>query len=248
MQTNQLTPRQLFTLTISVIFFLVALALYTTHGNPYAPKQPNTTPTLTITNPLVLQNWLPTKAYDYTLARLNDYAKSQQIDADSITVRSAVANDQGAYGFTVSFDPAPDKYLVDVLINNFDSVLSTSVSVNGSTQQVSIPASSGETNYSGFNALLDHGLTSVQANNLQTAFAKYDSGASTISVDTSSVSTTMDNSSSPPIQLMNFTATIDGKDYSASVDYTDLSSVRLVLYDQSSHKQLFDSGKINSAD
>jgi hypothetical protein len=58
----------------------------------------------------------------------------------------------------------------------------------------------------------------------------------------------MDNSSSPPIQLMNFTATIDGKDYSASVDYTDLSSVRLVLYDQSSHKQLFDSGKINSAD
>jgi hypothetical protein len=179
---------------------------------------------------------------------LNDYAKSQQIDADSITVRSAVANDQGAYGFTVSFDPAPDKYLVDVLINNFDSVLSTSVSVNGSTQQVSIPASSGETNYSGFDALLDHGLTSVQANNLQTAFAKYDSGASTISVDTSSVSTTMNNGSSPPTQLMNFTATIDGKDYSASVDYTDLSSVRLVLYDQSSHKQLFDSGKINSAD
>jgi hypothetical protein len=249
MRTNQLSPRQLFALAVSVGLFLVALGLYTTHKNPYAPQQPPSgAPALTITNQLVLQNWLPAKSYDYTVARLNDYAKSQQIDADSITIRSAVTNDQGAYGFTVSFDPAPDKYVVDVLVNNFNSVLSTSVSINGATQQVSVPTNTGSTNYGGFDALLDHGLSSVQAKNLQIAFAKYDSGASTIAVDASTITTTFDNSSSPPAQLMNFTTSIDGKNYSAVVDYTDLSSVRLVLYGQSSHKQLFDSGKINTAD
>jgi hypothetical protein len=247
MQTDQLTPRQLIAVVLAVLFFLISLGIYTARANPFAQKA-TTSQELTITNPLVLENWLPASVYRYTQARLTDYANSQQLDTSAISVVGPVINENGTYGFTVTFNPNPEKYRVNVLVSNFDSVVSTSVSIDGIKQTVLVPTTDGDTTYSGFDSLINRGLSSIQAVGIQTALQKFSPGAGSMVVDPSNITTESTHDGGVFRQLMSFDIAISGKDYSAEVDYTDVSTVYLRLHDPSTHKLIFSSGKVEPND
>jgi hypothetical protein len=245
MQTSGVTLRQKVSLVLAVLLLAISISLYAGRKNTYtlaaAPSNQ-----LTLTNPLVLQNWLPAKSLDYTVARLRDYSNAQDLEASSITVTSDVGDDHGAYAFTVTFDPEPTQYHVDVLVNNFNSAISTSVSIEGVRQNVSVPSSSQNTGFSGIDSLTTRGLTSIQGNNLQSAFIKFKPGARAVVIDTSTISASTAHSGNSFSQLMNFSVSIDSRPYTAQLDYTDVSAVRLKLFD-ADNNVVFDSGKVDSA-
>jgi len=238
------TGRQKVLAVVVAILLIVGGSVYSQRHNPYAAA-PTPTNTLELTNPLVLQNWLTPDVYKYTVARLRDYARTQKIDATSATVASDVTIQQGAYTFAVIFNPDGNKHIVNVYVNNFSGVVSTAVSVDGVKQNIAL-ANNSDTEFDGIDTLIDDGLTSVQANNLEAAFLKFRPGADSVVIDTDSIVGSTYNPNNPGQLLFTFSVSVDSDNYTAVVDHSDFSSVQLTLKDADSGRQVFNSGVVDS--
>ena len=245
MQTNPLNRSQIIRLILVFILFVISVSLYAGRGNEYAAPTPKDDG-INLTNPLVLQNWLPTNSYNYTLARLRDYAQTRDISTKSITVASPVTTDGGAYDFTITYNPSTDKHVVLVYVSNFDSILSTAVLIDGQKQTISHTNATQSAVFSGVDELVNEGLSSAQASSLQKALLQFKPGAHNFIIDTANVSQSSYNPDNPSqAQTFSFPIKVDGSSYNAKLDYTDLTAIVLQLEDNS-NKRVFDSGRVSN--
>lgn len=102
----------------------------------------------------------------------------------------------------------------------------------------------------GSNELLDRGLSSQQLTNLQRAFFNFfQSKHIEIRglVLSNIVKTPHDPNSASMIDSVSFSATLDNKTvYSARLDYSNLTTIRLQLFDLKASSLVYDSGDVNN--
>lgn len=240
---------------LTVLGFLLAVLvtcsiLYSLRSNSFAPiSQATSSTNIPFTNPEILQNWLPANSYAYTIARIHDYLRTNDITATSITVAGGVTFNIPTYDFTVKVAPQDQTLNVVVTVTNDSTVLSTTVTINGREQDPVVPTDQnstlGSTSYAGFDALINIGLTAIQSNELQQALQAFAPSASSVAIDTNSIqlgNTLSDNMTQP----YTFVLSIDGKPYNAALDAIGLLRIRLYLNDPSANNhQVFDSGSIS---
>lgn len=101
------------------------------------------------------------------------------------------------------------------------------------------------TAFQGMSSFINNGLTSDQVNEIIKAFNKFSANAKDVSVDTNSLSPGPHTPGTLDPFTIRFRATVDSSRLTGTVSYTDLSSIRLVLFDTAG-KQVFDSGLITS--
>jgi hypothetical protein len=102
------------------------------------------------------------------------------------------------------------------------------------------------TRISGADALLTYGLTQAQEAGLRQAIAKFAPNANFAAVISASISPEPHNrNSANTSDNIDFQVNIDGKTYNAKVNYSNLTVIRLFLYDPLSGSQIFDSGDIS---
>lgn len=100
--------------------------------------------------------------------------------------------------------------------------------------------------FAGLDSLKDNGLTATQVGNLKGLFFQYKSTSKQIVISNVEPGPHDANSSDPTLSLT-FSGTIDGKNYTAVVSYTDFDNVTLVLTDPTSGTQLFSGSSVQSA-
>lgn len=249
---NNLFMRRVVILCALSLALVICLTVYGRRSNAFKQALSSTASSPTLTNPEVLQNWLPASSYTYTLARIDNYLASDSITATSMKVQGDVSvSALRVYDFTLLLVPQEKTYSVEVAVSNFNSIISTSVSIDGNQQGYVVPTTSSgptstaPTQFTGINELVNQGLSAVQANALQTAFQKFAPAAGSVSVNTSSIKAVYSNSSSASTTFtLAYTVTIDGKQYNATIDAIGLTSVELLLTNQQTNQQVFDSGVI----
>jgi hypothetical protein len=99
------------------------------------------------------------------------------------------------------------------------------------------------TTFQGMSSFINDGLTTDQVNGLIQAFSKFSPKAKDISINSNSLYPGPHKPGDGSPFTINFNSTIDSTTYKGTVSYSDLSSVRLILFDESG-KQAFDSGVI----
>lgn len=98
-------------------------------------------------------------------------------------------------------------------------------------------------NYENISTLIDNGgLTTLQVSQIEQYFFKYNSSAHTVSIDPDSVESGPRNPNTSTSFTLNFNVTIDSTPYKATVSYSNLSSVRLSLYNPQTNALVYDSG------
>jgi len=202
-----------------------------------------------ITNPEIVQNWLPAGSYTYTVARIDDYLTQNQMQATSLTFVDDVLPSSTTYDFAIILGPSDKKLALSVELTNNKPAISTLVTINGQQQLPSVPSSSaqaifGTTHLQGFDTLVNtYGLTAVQTNELVQQLEQFAPAAKNIVINTSTVRVgdiDPQNGNLP----YTFTVTIDGTSYHATLTAIGLSESRIVL-DTISGKQAFDSGTVS---
>jgi hypothetical protein len=115
-------------------------------------------------------------------------------------------------------------------------------------QQVPPPVPSKESiGFSGLDNLLSYGVTTTQENNLEEAFFKFSGSAKSVSIDPSSIAVVPhDPNSASMDSFINFSVKVDSKLYKAKIDYTNLTTIRLYLFDFQSGNQVYDSNFIST--
>ena len=114
-------------------------------------------------------------------------------------------------------------------------------------QQTYHPPSKTNIGYVGFDTLAKYGPTTAQLADLQKAFFKFAPNAKKITLDTSSIKPAPhDPNSASTTSTINFGVTVDNTTYQAKIDYFNLTSLDLHLYDVGTGGQLFDSGEVDS--
>jgi len=112
-------------------------------------------------------------------------------------------------------------------------------------QQIPQTPSKANITFLGTDALENYGVTAAQINNLEQALFNYKQLAQTVSIDTSSIAVTPHNpTSSNNSSIINFNVSIDGNSLKARIDYSQITNLRLYLYDIQNGNLLFDSGTI----
>lgn len=244
------TRIQLIVFGVLLAVLLTCSIIYGLRSNSFAPiSQATSSTNITFTNSEILRNWLPVNSYAYTVARMNDYLRTNDITATSMTVTSDVTFNMPTYNFTVKLAPQSQTLSVVVTVTNDSAVLSTTVSINGQEQDPVVPTAQhstlGPTSYTGFDALINTGLTAIQSNELEQALQVFAPSASSIAIDSTSIqlgSIASDDMTQP----YTFVLSIDGTSYNATLDAIGLLSIRLYLNDSStSNHQVFDSGMIS---
>jgi hypothetical protein len=119
--------------------------------------------------------------------------------------------------------------------------------INSSHSSPNFPKADQEqsTIFQGMSAFINNGLTTEQVNELIQSFSKFTPTAKTVSIDPASLTPGPHDPNKINPFTINFNASIDSSPYKGTVSYTDLSSIRLILY-SSSGKQAFDSGTISN--
>lgn len=103
-----------------------------------------------------------------------------------------------------------------------------------------VVASVDNVNFSGLSALLQNGLTSSQITNLKQLFFNYKKSVKSVVLDTTSVQMLPHNpNGTDPTFGINFTGTIDGTPFKATVSYVGLTNVRLIITDPQTGAQLY---------
>ncbi len=244
---NQQFMRRVVILGIFTLILILSLIIYSARNNPYAPLEPAASYSPPITNAVILQNWIPTGAYKYTLSRIYDYLQANRIQVSTLTIKGNVAVDEsegGAYDFTVLLEPQNQTHNISVMINNINGIISNSVSIDGKQQGYLVPTqNSNGTQFSGFDNLISDGVTDLQAQELQAAFQKFDANAKSVSVGANSISLPAINPNNPSLtNTYGFLVYIDGKIYQAKLNLIGINQVELFLIDSQTNKQVFDSG------
>lgn len=244
--TNQFN-RRLVILGLFFVVFLFSIGLYTARGNRFAAPTATAPFRPPLTNPEIMQNWLPGGSYTYAIARIDDYLQENDLAATSMRAADNVRPSSGAYDFAVTIQPQHQELDVSITITNYGSSSSpgTAVAINGQLQTPLVPgqnqhAASGAPNYSGFDALVSAGVTALQANELQQAVQKFIPSAANVTIDTTAINSTPSADSSEV--SFAFPLTIDGRKYSAEFKVIGLTRSQLVLKEANSSKRVFDSG------
>lgn len=251
MSQEQSLQRHLIALGAISLICLISITAYITRSNSFALA---TTPESfhpVMTNGYILQSQMPADVYTYTVARLDDYLRANNLPASSLNIRGGLATDPSTYDFAVVTVPEGQVLNVRVEVTNFSPILSTAVLVNGQLQNPLAPGQAqsdalNSAQVSGMDDLVNAGLTSLQATSLQAALQKFAPSASSITIDPSSIThLPIDSRGSTAIIGYAFTVKIDSKSYHADLRCSSLSSAQLILTDQGG-KQVFDSGTITS--
>ncbi|HEX2558112.1 MAG TPA: hypothetical protein VHK86_07300, partial [Nitrososphaera sp.] len=98
--------------------------------------------------------------------------------------------------------------------------------------------------FSGMQAFLDNGLTTNQVDGLIEAFTKFSSAAKNIAIDSGSLSPGPHDPNSVQPFTTNFIVRIDNATYKGVASYSDLDSIRLLLFNPANNAQVYDSGTI----
>lgn len=239
--------RRLVVLGIAGAVLVISAVVYGLQANPYAPIQAAASYKPPLSNAAVLQNWLPPQVYSYTIARVDEYLRANRLSATSMTISSAVSTSIPTYNFNVVIEPQDQTLGVQVQVMNFNNILSTAVIINGQLQDTALPTSSpsDSTTVSGVDALVSRGVTANEANNLQAAIQKFNPATTAITIDPTTIEHQIDPDTGTNTYI--FTVAINATSYEAKLTCPDGNSVRLLLTDPHSKKQVFDSGTVNSA-
>lgn len=98
--------------------------------------------------------------------------------------------------------------------------------------------------FDGEDTFIDQGLSTTQVNALKQDFFKFKPTAKTVAIDPASVRPGPHNPDTDIGFSTAFSVKVDSASYKGLVRYTDLTSVRLFLYDPQTNKLVFDSGNI----
>lgn len=136
--------------------------------------------------------------------------------------------------------------------NYYDSNSKETVSNPSGKTPENYGATAGAPIYLGLNGLLDYGVASDQVGDYRFAIYQYFKSnhmkASEVSIAVDSVvPTPRDPDSSSTINTINFNIVVDRKTtYKVKMDYFDLSSINLQLFDSTGAKLLYDSGTVSN--
>ena len=203
-----------------------------------------------MTNPAVMENWLPESSYIYTVARLHDYLATNGLLSSSMTAEDTVSPVSNSYDFVVTIQPPNRKLQVAVQVTNNDGIFSTSVGINQQLQRPRIPAASGagaagNPSYAGFDALASDGVGDLQANELAQAFYAFSPEADSISINTYSIRASQGVIGDNAVFTYTFSVGVSGRQYNATLRDYGFLQAQLILNDQKTGRQLFDSGIIS---
>jgi len=234
----------IFTLTA-----IVGFALYR-QSNTYAPVHSNTTTaTPVITDPEILQNWLPDTVYQYTVARISDYLVANNLYASSLSARDRIVNGSGAYDFAVTLLPQNQTLDVSVSVNNLQGIMSTAVTIDGTLQQQLIQtvtndgtSTGSSTTYTGLDGLIEHGITTTEISELQSLLQKYAPASTSIDISPNTIQASYDQDTGT--MSYTFVVTINTSQYVAVFDAISTTQARLRIRDATTSQQLYDSGTV----
>jgi hypothetical protein len=249
MWANQAAARRFVILVITIALLGIFVKVYTSTGNRLSP------PSYTaysaeppLDNPELIQNWIPATSYDYLRARLNDYLSANGLTARYISQKGAIDTNNGSYNFTLALEPQNQSLSMTVKIVNFNSIISTAVSINGVLQGPNGPAQSSNNaagpQYTGLDALTNSGVTDGQLILFKKAIRTFNASATSVAVDTLSVNVLPPDPNLTQ-SIFTFTMSIGPTQYNARLICPDINSAQLILIDSGTHKQVFDSGTLN---
>lgn len=101
------------------------------------------------------------------------------------------------------------------------------------------------TTYEGMSSFIDRGLSTDQVNGVMRAFSKFSPSAQTVSVDTESL-VLYPGPKHDGTFFVKFDVSVDSEDYKGTVSFSDIESIRMVLYDQNG-KNIFNSGVVTAS-
>ncbi len=239
-------------LAVLFIVLIVCLVIYGTRSNKFSEEQPSASYTPTLTNPEILQNWLPAVSYDYMVTRIDGYLQANNLLISTMTFESSPIIDEssgGSYNFSILLEPQNQTYKVSVSVDNLNGTISTGVSINGQSQGYSVPSQSNTgIRFSGINTLISDGITALQAEELQAAFQKFAPTASSISINTNTIILPRINPDNASLtNTYTFAVSFNNTNYSAKLNTIGLSQIELFLIKPSTDKQVFDSGVIGQS-
>jgi len=118
--------------------------------------------------------------------------------------------------------------------------------------QANQPYTKESINYEGLGALLDKGSSTQQIDSLKQAFYTYSRSSSkqfkSVTVDASSIEyKPLDREKPSLTDTLYFDTAIDGTRYKATLEETDLATVRLYLYDPATNALKYDSNAVNTS-
>ena len=164
----------------------------------------------------------------------------------SVSRTDSVAKFIGVGGAKVRLSPG--SYLVGAS-NNGRQVYETVVIKKQATANLSLDPSKAvvfptveAVDFTGFDSLINSGLTSVQISILKSAFFRYKPTEKTVAIDASSVVPGPHNPDTDIGFSLQFNLSLDSRALKAVVSYSELTSARLQLFDQQG-SALFDSSK-----
>lgn len=232
-------------LGIALFALLISLIIYATGEKTFPPLQATASTQPPLTNPEILQNWLPADSYKYTLARIDDYLNTNNTAVSSMTVRGDVRVWSGTYYFTVLLMPQNKTHDISVTITNYSSIISTAVSIDGQLQYPKVAASTSGIAFAGTDGLISSGFTVSEVTNLKTAFQKFAPNAQSITIKNGTITHKTDINTGSIAYT--FSADVDNQSYQAKVVCPDLTSITLTLTNPHTSQQIFDSGTVDSA-
>lgn len=241
---NPLT-RRLVILAVLLITLAISLSWRPQDAVFALPDGPSVSPPLI--NADVLHNWLPAASYDHTLDQIYKFLRSDNTRPSYILVDGPISTSKGTYDFKLRLLPQQLTHKVSVAVVNTDTIISTSVSIDGVEQDLRVTSSSNGINFTGIDSLIEVGITSFHASELQQAFYKFAPTANSVAIDTNSiVSPPADPTNNSLTNVYSFKVDIDSKTYTAHIKCTGLDQLQLILSD-SSGKQAFDSGVLSQS-
>ena len=248
--SQQFVNRTVVILGVLFVFLIICLTIYGSRSNKFSLTQPVASYSPTLTNPEVPQNWLPPVAYQYAVAQIDNYLKTNNILVSTVSFGSRVViNGSIDYGFSLTFEPQNQTHSLTVAVYNSSGLISTAISIDGQPQNYAAAlASPTGTQYNGFDTLVNLGLTALQAEELQTAFQKFAPTANTVTIDDSSiVRSGINPDSSSLVTNYKFLVSINSTTYNAEASCNGLTQTELFLMNSQTNKQIFDSGVISQS-
>jgi hypothetical protein len=124
--------RRIVVLGVLIVALIICIVFYDMRSNVFSLAQPPASYYPTLTNSAILQNWLPKSSYQYTISQIDNYLKSNNIHASSMTIKGSVTINEingGSYDFTLLLEPQNQVYHVSVKISNSSGIISTTVSI-----------------------------------------------------------------------------------------------------------------------
>jgi hypothetical protein len=109
-----------------------------------------------------------------------------------------------------------------------------------------VPSSDSIT-FIGTDEFIDRGLSVEQVGNLKNLFFAYNKNTNKVVIDSNSLDRGDHDPDSDDPFTINFTGSIDGKAYKATITYSDTENLELTLFNPQTGDQLFDKSSVQSA-